>query len=229
LPIILSTLSNLILLGSGLLFVGQKKAAITIVSLLFLAVYALCWTRFVFEPVAIILFVAFAISLIVISTILTIRASTHRRNALSFQQIILYLLFFLLILLLTFGFKHKLLGVEVNYVPSPSMEPTLKPGQIILSDTWAYEDKSPEIGDVVTFEHGVKHKTFVKRINFWPNGDIENNGLWFVTGDNAKLSQDSRYFGGIESKQLIGKVRLILFNLNSNQKIKPNNFLIPVQ
>ena len=108
------------------------------------------------------------------------------------------------------------------------MEPVLKPGQIIISDAWIYKDASPTVGDIVVIEHGVNNQILVKRINNWPNGERTKEGLWFITGDNSNASQDSRYFGGIASEQLIGKVKLILTDVNQLKKFEISHFLMIV-
>jgi len=108
------------------------------------------------------------------------------------------------------------------------MEPALKPGQLILSDTWIYNNVAPAVGDIVVFKHGVNNQYLVKRISNWPNGKRTKEDLWFVTGDNRNASQDSRYFGGIESEQFIGKVKLILTDVNRLQRLEITDFLTPV-
>ncbi len=97
------------------------------------------------------------------------------------------------------------------------MYPTLKSGQFILVDTWAYSDVTPSINDVVIFEHGVEKMHLVKRINLWPNGKLTKKGLWYVMGDNLKFSQDSRYFGGIAIEQISGKVKLVIASIDDKK------------
>jgi len=82
-----------------------------------------------------------------------------------------------------FIYKHHWLGVHIYFVPSASMEPTLKPGHFILLDTWAYHNKPPSLNDVVVFEHGIKEQHLVKRISLWPNGEATKNNLLYVVGD----------------------------------------------
>lgn len=99
----------------------------------------------------------------------------------------------------------------IGYVPSASMEPTLPEGGFILSLRLYHE---PKVGDIIVFEKdGV---LLVKRVAAGP-GDLVDlseleymttipipvreetvltvpEGCYFVLGDNAQNSWDSRYW-----------------------------------
>lgn len=81
-----------------------------------------------------------------------------------------------------------------------SMLPTLTPGQDVL--VWCWLNKY-QAGDVVAVK--VNGKDMVKRIQKTDDRRI------FVMGDNEKMSTDSRKFGWIDKKDIIGK--LIFFML----------------
>ena len=66
--------------------------------------------------------------------------------------------------------------------------------------TLSYFLLQPKIGDIIVFRHIVPPFIFCKRITRIVNGKI------WVEGENKKLSIDSRKFGFIEKKNIIGKV-----------------------
>jgi signal peptidase I len=228
---LLLALSNLILPGTGLSILGRWQLAFLIQLTLFISVLILCWSRWVFKPATIISFLIFTIGIYVLSAYLSIK---HRNSSIRLpkQHIAKVLLFIAVSLsLFTTGFvcKHHWLGIHIYFVPSASMKPTLKPGQFILLDTWVYQDSAPSLNDIIVFEHGIKQQHLVKRITTWPNGDMTKKGLWYVLGDNRAASQDSRYFGGIKTEQLIGEVKLIIFAFNKEHQLLKEPLLMPVQ
>lgn len=85
----------------------------------------------------------------------------------------------------------------VGYVPSGSMEPTLKTGSLILALRIHPE---PEVGDIAVFEYG--DTMMVKRIAAVGGDRIEHNGevisvppgCYYMLGDNSSDSFDSRYW-----------------------------------
>ncbi len=81
------------------------------------------------------------------------------------------------------------------------MSPFLKPGNKVLISKFG----KIKIGDVVVFKINNIH--FIKRIS-----EIKNN-QYFVLGDNKKESIDSRKFGWIEKKDIIGKMIYKIYDL----------------
>ena len=85
----------------------------------------------------------------------------------------------------------------LGYVPSGSMEPTLKTGSLILGLRIHPE---PEVGDIVVFQYG--DTVMVKRIAAAGGDAIEHNGkqatvpegYYYMLGDNVSDSYDSRYW-----------------------------------
>jgi nickel-type superoxide dismutase maturation protease len=80
-----------------------------------------------------------------------------------------------------------------------SMEPQIKNRDQVLVSSIPYLFKSPQINDIVTFKDN-SNKTLVKRII-----RITDNGF-IVQGDNKNDSLDSRKFGEVLLKQIMGKV-----------------------
>jgi nickel-type superoxide dismutase maturation protease len=89
--------------------------------------------------------------------------------------------------------RRKRFGVEGN-----SMLPTLKNGDAVLINPQAKLKQ----GDIVLANHPYKKNVkILKRIKeFTKNGDL------FLIGDNADKSTDSRTFGAVPLKCVLGKV-----------------------
>lgn len=86
--------------------------------------------------------------------------------------------------------------VFLRRVVGRSMTPKLEPGQLIVATGW-YRHLHP--GQVVIIEHEGKQK--IKRIE-----QIDEEERVFVIGDNLQASTDSRHFGWLDEKEVIGKV-----------------------
>ncbi len=79
-----------------------------------------------------------------------------------------------------------------------SMEPNLLNNQVVLVSSIPLIFLKPRVGDVAVFKY--KNKTYIKRIT------KINSYKYFLEGDNKKDSSDSKKFGWINKKDIIGKV-----------------------
>lgn len=102
-----------------------------------------------------------------------------------FKRIINFLFFFFP--LLKFKVKEK------------SMEPKVKEGDIVFVNKFSYLFRDPKIGDIIAVKRADK-KYIIKYIK-------EKKGkIFFILGYNLKESKDSRSFGWIRKKDIIGKI-----------------------
>ncbi len=82
-------------------------------------------------------------------------------------------------------------------IEGDSMLPTLKDGDAILIDA----DAKIAVGDIILTKHPFKKSVkLVKRLS-----EIDQNGNYFLVGDNPPESTDSRTFGALSPKHLLGK------------------------
>lgn len=99
----------------------------------------------------------------------------------------------------------------IGYVPTASMEPTIEKGSYIVGIRIFSE---LEVGDVIIFEHD--GKLLVKRIAAVEGEIVLRNGVsltvpeksYYVLGDNAENSYDSRYWEEpfVQAEDIVAKV-----------------------
>ncbi len=112
--------------------------------------------------------------------------------------------------------------LEAFRIPSTSMEPTVMQGDRILADKTAYRRMSPKQGDIVIFVFpDDRSKNFIKRVEALPGETVTladgktlkvPHGSIYVIGDNEAKSYDSRQFGFVPLRDVVGKVRQIYFS-----------------
>ena len=95
-----------------------------------------------------------------------------------------------------------------------SMSPALLPGERVLFDRLAFARHRPRTGDIVLVQHPDRPgQRLVKRITAVP-GDtaggrtLERREYW-VEGDNAVASTDSRAFGPVSRSHLLARAWLV--------------------
>lgn len=91
------------------------------------------------------------------------------------------------------------LGKRFRYiVEGNSMLPILKDGDEVLVD----KNAAIEVGDIVVARHPLEQITQVmKRVE-----RINEHGHYFLVGDNAEESTDSRHYGAVTKDYIKGKV-----------------------
>jgi signal peptidase I len=142
--------------------------------------------------------------------------------------------------------------VQAFFIPSGSMEPTLRVGDRILVGKFAYRIGEIRRGDIIVFRYPLNpNKDFVKRvigvpgeritikdglvqINARPLKEVYPTALpgedracssnygpetvplvsLFVLGDNRCNSEDSRYFGFVPVKNVIGRALVVYWPLD---------------
>lgn len=93
--------------------------------------------------------------------------------------------------------------VERYRVSGPSMQPTLKAGTEILVDCRLRARSSIRVGDVIYMRHPIDSATrMIKRVVAYD----APTGRYTVHGDNPSQSTDSRSFGAIGQKHVLGRV-----------------------
>ncbi len=87
-------------------------------------------------------------------------------------------------------------------VTEASMWPTLEPGDEVLVNPRAYRFAQPFPGDIVVAHHPKRQSMkVIKRV-----GDVGEDGVVFLQGDNRSESTDSRHFGSVRTEQILGRV-----------------------
>lgn len=91
------------------------------------------------------------------------------------------------------------LGSRHKYVcDGASMNPTLRDGEVVLVDRAA----EIGVGDIVVARHPLEQTSeIVKRV-----ARINERGHYYLVGDNANDSTDSRHFGAVTREYIKGKV-----------------------
>ena len=132
--------------------------------------------------------------------------------------------------------------VTFQQVIGPSMEPTFNEGDVLLLDKLSYRFFKPSRNDIVVIEEDSKN--MIKRIIGLPGETIsyKDNILYidgesyketnitvetadfeavtlgsdeyFVMGDNRINSSDSREFGAVDRKHIVGRVALRIWPFN---------------
>jgi signal peptidase I len=103
----------------------------------------------------------------------------------------------------------RIAPVSRYVVDGPSMEPAYRPGDRLIVNRLAYLRRPPAVGDVVVLrDPDDGDRLLIKRIAPPPNGDRPGATHVWVLGDNAPESRDSRAFGFVDRRRVVGKAWL---------------------
>ena len=115
--------------------------------------------------------------------------------------------------------------LEIVSIPSPSMQPTLEPGDQVLVNRFVYTGRAFGLlprrpvarGDVVVFRPPFdRRQEFVKRCvglpGDWQGGGVLSTGHLWMEGDARDRSRDSRSFGPVPEADLEGRVVAVLWS-----------------
>lgn len=102
------------------------------------------------------------------------------------------------------GHRHLSLSIIFMFrfiVEGDSMNPTYQKGDRLFIDPLFWRITGLKNGDVIVLRDPRDSRLILKRIK-----DILRAGKIFVVGDNETQSTDSRHFGPISQKHIIGRV-----------------------
>ena len=100
------------------------------------------------------------------------------------------------------------------------MSPFLKEGDIVFFKIYKEGKSKPKPGQIVIFNHPLKNKCLIKRINLVNHNNIE------VLGDNIEFSEDSNKFGLVKNEKIIGIFTSILINTKLKNFLTKKEILI---
>lgn len=201
-----ATLLNFIVPGAGLALLGHiRKAWLCYLQFLLVPAWIVLERKLLQPEGWLVIAVAMAMTISIAVVLgLSVKAKTTQPQKISWHLSSL-LVGGLMLMASVLNYREELLGIQLYFIPSPSMTPTLLPGDFILVDTWAYREKAPLSGDIVVFQQS-DTMFVIKRCARWPGSSavIRDNQL-YVLGDNPQASFDSRRLGGIDLQRIKGR------------------------
>ncbi len=112
--------------------------------------------------------------------------------------------------------------VAVYKIVGESMQPQVLRGDWVIVDKTAYKHTAPHKGDIIVFIYpDDRSKVYIKRIAALPGETVQlrdgnrfvvPHGNVYVLGDNSEKSQDSKDFGTIQLRDILGKARQVCYS-----------------
>lgn len=188
---------------SGWGFVSKPLTLVALVSYFFLLFTVMVLTRWITLPAGMMALIVHLLLASMVAVYVGLRTQKKTRKQYAFSTLLS--VFVVLVLVGVFKYRENVLGIDVFFIPSLSMTPTLQPGDIILVDTLAYKRKNPNTGEIVVFVRS-SNVVYVKRIS-----QVFSDGVQ-VRGDNFDHSITEIALGKIPKNNILGKVNGVLFN-----------------
>lgn len=191
--------------GMGHAFLGHGRSSTIILLTALFSILAVCWSRLISQPYGLLLLTSTLVFSFLYSVVAVTLVQHDERKGYSLWLKALYLIvYFALwwgILVGLFHYKKTLLGFEVYQIAANSMEPTLYHGDIILVNTWAYDDADPKYDDVVLFTvYRKNERVMIKRVAALVGDRVAYNREVFRNlGQNAAVQGEGT---AIEDKSL---------------------------
>jgi signal peptidase I len=176
--------------------IKANNSAFILPAVCIFATVALSLSRLIVTPNGFIVYCAIILLILLGHLILLTHADSWITKL---KRLGLSLLIVSILVTTTFLQRTLLLGIEVYYIPTNSMKPSIEVGDIVIADL-LLDNQSLKEGDIVIFNHkdysGMDIIKRIKRID---------NERYYLIGDNAKNSLDSRALGLIEASAIKGK------------------------
>ena len=197
---------NAVAPASGLHAVGYSKLAWFCGACIWMLWGGLTYSRLIVRPVAWVGFlVVVVLAVLVASVFLWRNIHTRRIKKIPQQAVFHVLLSLTAIIYISANFK-QVHGIEFFYIPTGSMAPTIRVGEVVLADTTAGAIKSVGPGNIAAFQYNKLggNDIWIKRIT-----DLTEDEMSMM-GDNMSTSVDAFYLRHIPRAGIQGVVKTVL-------------------
>lgn len=109
------------------------------------------------------------------------------------------------------GARSSVLGYGIMRMPSPTMAPTIEPGELVLVDTRAYRERLPDGGDVVIVWSPRSRTYYVKRALV-----VSPGGLSFEN-DNPRMRMPLDNLNAPDELIMHGRVTHVLYSPDTSR------------